>query len=187
MKNEHFIAVGILCILLFYVVMNIFLLGGLNFSMVKIGVALGFFLTIVVTFFLSTKLAGLSIFSSEQIFCTVAIVHIIAIIGFWMVMMVTSTSYFGDISPVTGHVVFLVSIVIQAAIVIPYYRVRWLQVGSGLYLASYLLFSLWQYVHISVLGLLFVYVVLYNICVFSYGLLQYLSHLKNKHQKLETE
>lgn len=187
MKNQYFIAIGILCILLFYILMNYFVLGGIQFSILILELSLGFFITLIISGFLGTKIAGLTAYSREQIFLSVAIVHIIAIVGFIMVLIVTSNSYLGPISPLTGHIVFLLSIAIQLAIVIPNYKERWLQIGSGFYLVSYLIFSLWQVVTFPILGLLFVYVVLYNISVYSYGVLQYIHHIKTKYQRLETE
>jgi hypothetical protein len=166
--------------------LNSLILGGIQFSTLVVEMSLSVFLTVVITGFLGTSIAGLKHYSIEQIFLAVGIVHIISIVGLWMVM-ITTTGYIEDISPLTGHIVFLVSIAIQLAIVLPNRRERWLQVGSGIYLIAYGLFSLWEIVPFSVLGLLFVYVVLYNISVFSYGVLQYINHLRMKQERLEME
>jgi hypothetical protein len=179
MKNNA-LACGLLFI--FYGAL-IYVLLGMNIWMMGITYITVLFINAVCYLVLDSEISKRK-YHRDDILLQLAFVQITLIVLFLMYVMAFEHLFNIAISPLTGHILFIGSFIVQALFLIGSYHYKWPKYALGAYAIVYLAFAFYYVVPYGLLGLLFGYVVVQNIVVITYGLLMYMN---KKNQKIVKE
>ena len=92
---------------------------------------------------------------------------------------------FGGISPELGYIVVGSSLLVNILCLIMDIKKRWAIITIGIHIVMFLLFAGWEYVGFGVVIIGFIYMIIHNIFVISYGILRYSQYMFSKTQLLE--
>lgn len=144
-----------------------------------------FFMTFILIFLMTAAIPYLFLgfddirqnnYSVQNIFLFICINHIVLIIGLTQFVRIYDNN-FGDIEPLLGYIIFGVSLVINLLCLMRDLKKLWALLLLGAHVIVFLMFVFWPFVPMPILFFGFIYMVIHNIFVVSYGSLRLFSYI----------
>lgn len=171
-----------LLLLGFYVLLSYFIIGGLILPLLVMVIVIVFFMNASIYVLLQSDFINTQKYKNDYVLSVINVVHIFLIISFVLYIIIYDQSIGLDISPLTGHLLFLLSILVNIIILIRDFRLNCVKISLIIYLLAYGLFAFYMYIPYLILLTVFGYVVVHNIAVVSYGFLRYIPLFRTKKQ-----